>query len=418
MKKIGFDSIVIGGGASGMSAAHRISERGHSVAIIDREEYLGGILLQCIHSGFGVHEFKEELTGPEYAERHTARLAKSNAAVYTSTTVVDITDDENGMHVLTFSSKYGVLSFDTKSVVLAMGCRERNRGNIGIPGTRPSGIFTAGLAQRLINIDGFIPGKRAVIIGSGDIGLIMARRLTWSGSVVSGVIEILPYPSGLSRNISQCLNDFGIPLYLGHTVSRISGKDRVCGVEVTPLDQGKPIAGKSFTIDCDTILLSVGLIPENELSKKAGVLINHDTGGASVDSRFMTSKKGIFACGNVLHVHDLVDNASLEAKICGGFVSEYLEDDEFDCEQNRVIAGANVIYVIPNQYSPERDNLLFLRSFIVKNDARLIISAGGNVVKVKKLLHVQPSEMIDVMLKKEELATLAGSAAQMEISIQ
>jgi NADPH-dependent 2,4-dienoyl-CoA reductase/sulfur reductase-like enzyme len=411
------DCVVIGGGAAGMAAAYKVFEAGLSVAIVEREEYLGGILLQCIHNGFGVHEFKEELTGPEYADKYTQLIGKSAIRIFTSTTVVDIIDSGDSKNLICYSAVHGTLDFKAKAIVLAMGCRERNRGNIGIAGTRPSGIFTAGYAQRLINIDGFVPGKRAVIIGSGDIGLIMARRLSWIGSTVSAVIEINPYPSGLTRNISQCLNDFGIPLYLSHTVSRVRGKNRVEGVDVTPLDQGKPDFSKTFGIECDTILLSVGLIPENELSKKAGVLINPDTGGAYVDANFMTSKQGIFACGNVLHVHDLVDKASEEAKMCAGFVCAYIKGTPDTRMQHKVVSGSNVIYVVPNYYVSGRDNLFFLRSFIVKNNARLVVSVGGELIREKKLVHVQPSEMIDLELEKQELEKIDEENAAMEISI-
>ncbi len=416
-RKIKTDCVVIGGGAAGMAAAKGISDNGLSVSIVEREEYLGGILLQCIHNGFGVHEFKEELTGPEYAERYTALVKNSTIEVYTGTTAVDIEDSDDVKAVIAYSSDNGTMRFEAKAIVLAMGCRERNRGNIGIAGTRPSGIFTAGYAQRLINIDGYVPGKCAVVIGSGDIGLIMARRLSWIGSTVRGVVEINPYPSGLSRNISQCLNDFGIPLYLSHTVTRIYGRNRVEGVDVTPLDRGKPDFTKTFTLQCDTILLSVGLIPENELSKKAGVTINYDTGGAYVDARFMTTRSGIFSCGNVLHVHDLVDKASEEARRCAAYVASYVKGESESYTQYKVTSGPNVIYVIPNHYVLERDNLFFLRSFIVKNNAWLVIKAGGRVIREKKLLHVQPSEMIDFILEKKDTEGIRRDDAALEISI-
>jgi NADPH-dependent 2,4-dienoyl-CoA reductase/sulfur reductase-like enzyme len=298
---------VIGAGAAGMAAAEVIAKNGFSVTLIDREESTGGILLQCIHNGFGLHHFGKELTGPEYADEFSSRVHALPVDIYLKTTVIDIMPQQSPIKVVTCSSRYGITVFETSTVILAMGCRERNRGNTGIPGPRPAGIYTAGLAQRLLNIEGCIPGKRAVIVGSGDIGLIMARRLTWTGSTVAAVVEILPHPSGLTRNIVQCLNDNAIPLYLGHAVTNIFGKDRVCGVEIAPLENGIAQTDHTRSIDCDTVLLSVGLIPENELSRKAGIDISPNTGGPFVDHTLQTSVPGIFACGNVLHVHDLVD---------------------------------------------------------------------------------------------------------------
>jgi pyruvate/2-oxoglutarate dehydrogenase complex dihydrolipoamide dehydrogenase (E3) component len=316
-----------------------------------------------------------------------------------------------------YSKHSGVTRIDARAIVLAMGCRERNRGNIGIPGTRPSGVFTAGLAQRLINIDGYIPGRRAVILGSGDIGLIMARRCTWVGMEVLAVIEIQDYPSGLTRNIVQCLNDFGIPLYLSHTVSAIHGKDRVSGVTVTPLEEGKIATAKSFDLDCDTILLSVGLIPDNELSRKFGVRLNPETGGAFVDAGMMSSVPGVFACGNVLHVHDLVDYVSEESERCASFVIEYL-NGEYPRQHHTVAAGANVKYVIPNKYLPETTNRFYLRSLIVRNKAELVVTLDGEPLKRKKLAHVQPSEMVSFRLEPEDLPEGTESGEKrLEVSI-
>ncbi len=264
-------------------------------------------------------------------------------------------------------------------------------------------MFTAGLAQRLINIDGYIPGRKAVILGSGDIGLIMARRLTWVGVEVLGVFEIRSYPSGLTRNIVQCLNDFGIPLYLSHTISDIRGRDRVTGVQITPLEDGRPDPAGSFDLECDTILLSVGLIPDNELSRKFGVALNPETGGPVVDGALMSSVAGVFACGNVLHVHDLADYVSEEAERCGSFVVEYLSGSRRHTHYP-VVAGANVKYVIPNSYDPQADNRFYLRSLVVKNSAQLIVSLDGKPVKRRKLAHVQPSEMVGFTMAAEELA--------------
>jgi NAD(P)H-nitrite reductase large subunit len=285
-----------------------------------------------------------------------------------------------------------------------MGCRERNRGNVAIAGTRPAGVFTAGLAQRLMNLDGYLVGHRVVVIGSGDIGLIMARRLTLVGAQVLAVVEIMPYPSGLARNISQCLNDFSIPLYLSHVVSKITGNDRVDGVDVTPLVEGNPDYTKSFRLSCDTVLLSVGLIPENELSRKARVPLNDDTGGPCIDANLMSASPGIFACGNVLHVHDLVDYVAEEARRCGEAVSRYLSGESI--QQFRLTAGANVRSVTPNFYTPYQENVLYVRSLIVKNDAMLSLQIGSVEIKKRKLPHVQPSEMIRLSLKSADFPAL------------
>ncbi|MBN1410843.1 MAG: FAD-dependent oxidoreductase [Spirochaetales bacterium] len=419
MKTNVYDAVVIGGGAAGMACACEMDSSGLKVAIVEREETLGGILLQCIHNGFGLHRFKEELTGPEYAERYIEKVENTSLDVFLSTTVVNIANEGEGYCVTGYSGSEGVLLFKTEAVVLAMGCRERNRGNIGIPGTRPSGILTAGLAQRLINMDGLVPGRRIVIAGSGDIGLIMARRLTWTGCEVLGVVEILPYASGITRNIVQCLKDFDIPLYLSHIISRIEGKDRVESVQVTPLQDGKPDISGSFPLECDTILLSVGLIPENELSRKASVKINHETGGAYVDAHYMTSQKGIFACGNVLHVHDIVDFVSEESVTCGRYVHQYVKHSLLDAAQYNVTPGANVKYVIPNSFIREAGRKFYLRSLIVKNDAELKVMLGEQTIIKKKLRHVQPSEMISFVLDNEAFpASLPiGDRMALEVSI-
>ncbi|MEW5817132.1 MAG: FAD-dependent oxidoreductase, partial [Spirochaetota bacterium] len=392
MKEVRYDAVVIGGGAAGMAAALEIDKNGFSVAILEREEKIGGILIQCIHNGFGLHEFKEELTGPEYAERFEKRVSDSGVQVYVKTTVMEInnTDAKSDFackELYCYSALYGILKITTPVVVLAMGCRERNRGNIRIPGTRPSGIFTAGLAQRLVNIEGFIPGKDVVIAGSGDVGLIMARRMQWIGCTVHGVVEILPYPSGLTRNIVQCLNDFSIPLYLSHIISRIYGKERIEKVEVTPIIDGLEDPARSFEVKCDTLLLSVGLIPENELSKQIGIAINPQTNGPWVDSRMMTSVPGIFACGNVLHVHDLVDFVTEESRLTGGFVTDYLKNQK-PALQIRIKAGANVRYVNPGKLDPERNNKLYFRAMIVKNNAAVEVKLDNIPVKKVRKSHV------------------------------
>jgi thioredoxin reductase len=415
MKQLRFDAAVIGGGAAGMSAAAELRSNGYTALVIEREEELGGILMQCIHNGFGLIEFNEELSGPEFAQKVEQRAMDAGIDVLCGTTVLEI-KQEFDRHILYAVSKAkGVLQIEARVVVLAMGCRERNRGNIRIPGTRPAGVYTAGLAQRLVNIDGYIPGRDVVIIGSGDIGLIMARRLSWSGCKVHGVVEILPYPSGLARNIVQCLQDFSIPLYLSHLTTNILGKDRVEAVEIAPVENGAIRHDKGFEIPCDTILLSVGLVPENELSRSAGVEINPLTNGPWVDSSLMTSVPGIFACGNVLHVHDLVDYVAEESRRAGKFAAAWLSGWRPKREL-RLKTGSNVRYLAPSRVDPDKDNLIYLRSMVVKNDATLEVAIDGRVVKKLKKPHIQPSEMLMVSIGPKEFHDAAMSA-QVEISI-
>ena len=401
MKELNYDVVVIGAGAAGLATAEVTASAGRSTLVIDRDDFAGGVLMQCIHNGFGLHHFKEELTGPEYAERLESAARNAGAEFLLQTTVMDfnLADNEN-KELLALSPEYGVMRITAKAVMLAMGCRERNRGNIGIPGRRPAGIFTAGLAQRLINMSGLLPGKSAVIIGSGDIGLIMARRLTWSGIPVKAVVEIRPFPSGLTRNIAQCLNDFNIPLYLGHTVSKINGADRVESVEISPLVDGVPDSSRSFTIECDTVLLSAGLIPENELSKRGGVTMNMTTGGPLVDAWRMTNIPGVFAGGNVLHVHDLADYASDEAALAGRHILDYLNGKR-PGREFPVTAGGNLRYVTPNEYIPGEKTQFFMRSLIVEDDAELIVSLDGQEIMRKKLRFVKPPEMLSVEVPGE-----------------
>lgn len=435
MRRVSYDSVVIGGGSAGLAAAAEIAAGGYRVAVIERELALGGILNQCIHNGFGLHYFKEELTGPEYAERMIERATQAAGIdFFLDTAVLDLARsgepaseapsstgsvsavDRGGYVVYGISRREGITEFATASIVLAMGCRERNRGNIGIPGSRPAGVFTAGLAQRLVNIDGYIPGKEVVIVGSGDIGLIMARRMTWVGARVHGVVEIQPYPSGLTRNIAQCLNDFRIPLYLSHVVSEIHGRDRVEGVTITPIEDHHEQPAKSFRIACDTLLLSVGLVPDNELSRKLGVALNPETGGPYVDAKLMTGTPGVFACGNVLHVHDLVDWVTEESSRCGRNVCAYLAGEPSPV-QGTVAPGANVKYVLPNRFAPGSKNTFYLRTLIVKNQARLRVTLDGRTILDRKLPHVQPSEMVTFSVGPEAFARgrstngLASSAA-------
>jgi thioredoxin reductase len=417
MRELKFDAAVIGGGAAGMAAALELAARGLSCAILEREDHLGGILTQCIHNGFGLIEFNEELAGPEFAERFEEKVRKTTITPFCGATVIEM-EAEGEDKVLSCVSAQGVIRIRARAVILAMGCRERNRGNIRIPGSRPAGVYTAGLAQRLVNIEGYIPGKEVVIIGSGDIGLIMARRMSWVGCKVHAVVEIQPYPSGLTRNIVQCLNDFGIPLYLSHLTTNIYGNERVEGIEVTPIENGALMFDKSFKIPCDTVLLSVGLVPENELSKKLGVEINPMTNGAWVDSTLMTNVPGVFACGNVLHVHDLVDFVVEEARRAGGFAAEWLSGKR-PAKEIRVKSGSNIRYVTPSRLDPARDNKLYMRTLIVKNDATLEVKLNNKVVRSVKKNHIQPSEMLSFSLGPAELEGAAGIPdSVLEISIQ
>ncbi|MDR1955798.1 MAG: FAD-dependent oxidoreductase [Treponema sp.] len=407
MKELHYDTAVIGGGAAGMAAALELDAAGFSVAIIERDAFLGGVLMQCIHNGFGLHAFGEELTGPEFAERFIEKTLQSRITCYLHTTVLSLRL-EGSPHTgapekeLYCVSSQGVIHIHARTVMLAMGCRERNRGNVRIPGFRPAGVYTAGLAQRLVNIEGYIPGKEVVIIGSGDIGLIMARRMSWVGCTVKAVVEIMPYPAGLTRNIVQCLQDFHIPLYLSSQTTRIFGHDRVEGVEVCPVENGVLIPEKRFSLACDTVLLSVGLVPENELSREAGVELYGATGGPLVDASLMTNLEGVFACGNVLHVHDLVDWVTEEGKRAGAYTASWLTGARFPV-QIRVKAGSNVRYVNPGKLNPQRDNRVYLRSLMVKNDAVLEVRMAMRVIKTLKLGHIQPSEMIHLSIGSKDL---------------
>ncbi|MBU0956965.1 MAG: FAD-dependent oxidoreductase [Spirochaetes bacterium] len=417
MKDLFFDAVVIGGGAAGMAAALELDAAGLSCAVIEREEQLGGILTQCIHNGFGLIEFNEELSGPEFAERVEEKLQGTNIRSFTSTTVMELDAGSENKVLFCYSALWGVLRLSCNAIVLAMGCRERNRGNIRIPGDRPAGVYTAGLAQRLVNIEGYVPGKDIVIIGSGDIGLIMARRMSWVGCKVHAVVEILPYPSGLTRNIVQCLNDFDIPLYLSHLTTNIIGRDRVEGVEITPLENGALMSDKAFTIPCDTILLSVGLVPENELSRMAGVELNPMTNGPLVDSMLMTNVPGIFACGNVLHVHDLVDYVVEESRRAGKYAAQWLKGRR-PVREVRVKAGANVRYLAPVRVDVQADNKLYMRTLIVKNDAVLEVRVNNRVVKSIRKNHIQPSEMIQLQLSPKDLeSVLSAPDPVVEVSI-
>ena len=427
MKELQYDAVVIGAGAAGMAAVLELETEGFTCAIIEREDHLGGILMQCIHNGFGLHEFSEELTGPEFAERFIERVIKSKIAVYLNTTVTRFAGTAHpsfpnaampqSRKELYCVSPEGAMRIQSRAVLLAMGCRERNRGNVRIPGSRPAGIYTAGLAQRLVNIEGCIPGKEVVVIGSGDIGLIMARRMSWIGCKVKAVVEIMPYPAGLTRNIVQCLRDFDIPLYLSSQTTCVFGNDRVEGIEVTPVENGALAPDKSFRIDCDTVLLSVGLIPENELSRAAGVELNSVTNGPSVDSCLMTNIDGVFACGNVLHVHDLADWVCEESRRAGRYAAQWLRGER-PALQIRARAGSHVRYVNPARIAPDRENHIYLRSMVVKNDAVLELRLDNRVFRSKKERHVQPSEMISVKIGPRDFEGLeVNSDSCLEFSI-
>ncbi len=399
MKTLDYDIAVIGGGAAGLTAAYGCASEGMKTVVIDREETPGGVLLQCIHNGFGLHYFNAELTGPEYAARVLKQAEDAGASFLLSSTVMKIEDCGAEKILTVYSRADGVTLVHAKAVILAMGCRERCRGNLGIPGDRAAGIFTAGLAQRLLNVEGCLPGRKAVIVGSGDIGLIMARRLTWCGIEVKAVVEIMPYPSGLSRNIAQCLEDFNIPLYLSTGVTNIHGRDRVESVTVAPLENGLPQMDRAWKIECDTVLFSVGLIPENELAKECGVALNPATNGAWVDGNLMTNVQGIFSCGNVLHVHDLVDFVSEEALRCAACAVKWVRTEKKDpVLQGKTMCGEHLRYVVPNSYVPAGDGHFYMRPKIVASAAELVVRAGERVILRKKLRWVKPAEMIAVNL--------------------
>jgi thioredoxin reductase len=343
------DVAVVGSGPAGLTAAINAHQSGAGkVLLLEREEELGGILKQCIHNGFGLEQFKQDYTGPEYAERLIKELEKTNVQCFLNTMVTDFSPDRV---ITALSPQYGALEIRARSIVLAMGCRERTRSNIGIPGTRPAGIFTAGVAQRFVNIDGYLPGKKIVILGSGDIGLIMARRLTLEGARVIGVYEIMNYPGGLKRNVVQCLNDFDIPLHLSHTVTEIKGRERVEGVTISKVDSDlHPVKGSEQSIECDTLLLSVGLIPENELSKKAGIELNTHTGGPITTETMETSVPGIFTCGNVSTVFDLVDYVAQTGAAAGTSAARYASSSPRENGRSvDIVAGENVRLLFPER---------------------------------------------------------------------
>ena len=397
------DIVIIGGGPAGLAAAEAAYDAGtRDILILERDVRLGGILNQCIHNGFGLHTFGEELTGPEYAERYINMVEERGIRYKLRTIVADIDENKRVTYV---NGEEGAVTVQAKAIILAMGCRERPRGALGLPGYRPAGIFTAGTAQRLMNIEGYLVGRRVFVLGSGDIGLIMARRMTLEGATVCGVAELMPYSGGLNRNIVQCLNDFGIPLKLSHTVTMIHGKERVTGVTISEVDGNRrPIPGTEEYYDCDTLLLSCGLLPENELSKSAGIELDRVTGGPVVNDRLQCSVPGVFACGNVLHVHDLVDFVSEEAERAGKNAAHYVAEGEgSDGEETALKAGPGVRYTVPQTLDAglmDESVKVRFRVSDVYRDRSVSLYYDGRLISKRKKRIMAPGEMEELILKK------------------
>ena len=410
------DILIVGAGPAGLAAAISARENGiDSLLVVEREKEPGGILRQCIHNGFGLHRFNEELTGPEYAHRDISRALSLNIPVECSTTVLSVTSDHT---VTCVSAAKGFQMIHAKAIILAMGCRERPRGALCTPGTRCSGIYSAGTAQRFVNLEGYMPGRRVVILGSGDIGLIMARRMTLQGAKVLACIEIMPFSSGLNRNIVQCLQDYNIPLYLSHTVTDIRGRERLEGITVTKVDNDRnPVLGTEIDFECDTLLLSCGLIPENELSAAAGIVLSPATAGPVVDDMLETSIPGIFACGNVLHVHDLVDHVSEESSIAGISAASYVMRSHSVDDYISVSDGQGVRGCVPQKickYVNHPVSIMF-RPVSVYRNSDIVIDCAGKVLHRRKSMILTPGEMVSVTLKPDWLRNLAENTVTVRI---
>lgn len=403
MRETMYDVIVIGGGPAGLAAALSARENGaERVLILERDHELGGILNQCIHNGFGLHYFKEELTGPEYAGRFIRELAGTGIEVWLDTMVLEL--DAQSHTVQAVSREHGYRALTAGSIVLAMGCRERTRGAIAIPGTRPAGIFTAGTAQRYVNMEGYMVGRRILILGSGDIGLIMARRMTLEGAKVLACVEVMPYSGGLTRNIVQCLEDYDIPLYLSHTIIDIRGRNRVEQAVVAQVDENRnPIPGTEQVFDCDTILLSVGLIPENELTRTAGIQIDPRTNGAAVYENMETSAPGVFACGNALHVHDLVDYVTEESRRAGASAASYLKNGDSPGDVLEICNGNGVSYTVPQRVrvgNVEKNLEIFFRVRQIYRSSAIVVRCGDRQLARYRRDHLAPGEMERIALPK------------------
>ena len=411
MKK---DLVIIGGGPAGMAAAVAAYEAGvRDILILERDNALGGILRQCIHNGFGLHRFGEELTGPEYAYRYEKMVLELGIPYMLDTMVIEVSPERV---ITAMNRENGIFTIEAGAVILAMGCRERPKGALNIAGTRPAGIFTAGTAQKFVNMKGYMPGKKVVILGSGDIGLIMARRMTLEGAEVKSVCELMPYSGGLARNIEQCLNDFNIPLRLSHTVVDIHGKERLEGVTIARVDENRrPIKESEEYIPCDTLLLSCGLIPENELTKGAGITLDRVTSGASVNGERETEIPGIFACGNVLHVHDLVDYVSEESAIAGKAAAKYIAGNSNKEIYVRIKTDGKVRYTVPQRLTEVADTSVYFRVADVYRDAKIIVRDGDRVIISKKKQRLAPAEMEKVELTKDMISSLSGGELTFEI---
>jgi len=413
-----YQLVVLGGGPAGLAAAVEAKKNGiENILVIERDKELGGILQQCIHNGFGLHEFKEELTGPEYAQRFINQIGEQGIDYKLDTMVLDVSEDKK---IQAINSVDGYMEIEAEAIVLAMGCRERTRGAIAIPGDRPAGIFTAGTAQRFVNMEGYMVGKKVVILGSGDIGLIMARRMTLEGAKVEAVVELMPYSGGLTRNIVQCLEDYDIPLLLAHTVTDVKGNGRLERITVAKVDENrKPIPGTEINYDVDTLLLSVGLIPENDLSRNAGIVLDRRTSGPIVNESMETSIEGIFACGNVVHVHDLVDFVSAESRRAGVNAAKYIKNEIKRNEEFIEIEATDAVsYTVPQKFRKENVDKgleIFMRVREVLKDVRLEVRCGEETIMSLKKPHMAPGEMEKIMIPKVLMDKIKGNKIEVTI---